>query len=143
MVGFPFLSGYYSKELIVSNFLSGYSSLFSFGLVYLSLVFTFGYTFRMIWLLCTSQRVMLVESFKSNNFYLNGSLLLIRFGAVGSGAVFQCLMMGINFYSFMSVHVFYGGLVLISFWLVNIFFLFWIFNESVIKQGAHDFVGQL
>nr|AKE36670.1 NADH dehydrogenase subunit 5 [Meretrix lamarckii] len=143
LVGFPFLSGYYSKELIVSNFLNGYSSLFSFGLVYLSLVFTFGYTFRMVWLLCTSQSVMLVKTFKSNSFYLNGSLLLMSVGAVGSGAVFQSLMMSMNFYSFMSVYVFYGGLVLISFWLVNFFFLFWVFNESLSKQGFHDFVGQL
>nr|AKE36683.1 NADH dehydrogenase subunit 5 [Meretrix lamarckii] len=143
LVGFPFMSGYYSKELIVSSFLSGYSSLIGFGSVYLSLVFTFGYTFRMIWLLCTSQSVMLVESFKSNSFYLNVSLMLMSLGAVGSGVLFQCFFMNMNFYSFMSVYMFYGGLLLVSFWVMDMFFVFWIVDSSVSKQGIHDFLGQL
>nr|YP_008854388.1 NADH dehydrogenase subunit 5 [Meretrix lyrata]AGR50834.1 NADH dehydrogenase subunit 5 [Meretrix lyrata] len=143
LVGFPFLSGYYSKELIVSSFLSGYSSLFGFSLVYLSLVFTFGYSIRMVWLLCTCQGVMSVKSFKSNSIYLNSSLVLMSFGAVCSGVLFQSFMMKMNFYSFMSVYMFYGGLFLFGLWAINFFFLFWIMYESLFKQGFHDFVGQL
>nr|YP_004072676.1 NADH dehydrogenase subunit 5 [Meretrix lusoria]ACV92129.1 NADH dehydrogenase subunit 5 [Meretrix lusoria] len=143
LVGFPFLSGYYSKELIVSSFLSGYSSLIGFGLVYLSLVFTFGYSFRMIWLLCSYQMSFCMVSFKSDNFYLNSSLLLMSVGAVGSGVLFQSFMMKMNFYSFMSVYMFYGGLLLVGFWVVNLLFLFWLMEESFYKQGFHDFVGQL
>lgn len=48
LVGFPFLSGYYSKELIVGSCLVGYSSAFRFFLVYLVLVLTFAYSGRII-----------------------------------------------------------------------------------------------
>nr|YP_009128923.1 NADH dehydrogenase subunit 5 [Saxidomus purpurata]AJT47993.1 NADH dehydrogenase subunit 5 [Saxidomus purpurata] len=125
LVGFPFLSGYYSKELIVGSCLVGHSSAFMFFLVYLVLVLTFAYSGRMIWLLCTFQDVGAVSSYKSESIHLNTSLLLMSFGAVFSGLVGQSFMIKMNFFSPVFSLSFWGGLLLVGLWVLNMLVMFW------------------
>nr|QWM94246.1 NADH dehydrogenase subunit 5 [Callista chinensis] len=143
LMGFPFLSGYYSKELIISSCLVGYMSFVGVFLVFLSLVLTMAYSFRMMWFLCMSNHVVVISSYKSGSFYLSSSLLLMSWGAVLAGVFGQSFMLDMNFFSFMNMQVFYGGIVVLIFWFLNVLTLLWLKERNYLKGFILEFMASL
>nr|UJH93348.1 NADH dehydrogenase subunit 5 [Chamelea striatula] len=123
LMGFPFLSGFYSKELILGVYLLGESSMMGVVLVFLSLVFTMGYTVRMMGLMMSNVDVSPMKSYSSMNFFYTASLVMMMNGAVSAGFIIQMMVKETLFFVSMDVGVFYGMVILTGFWILNLLLL--------------------
>lgn len=143
LIGFPFFSGYYRKELIVGACLRGSLSFLRVFLVYLSLALTLLYSCRMVWLICCFKERVPISSFYRGNFFLESSLWLMSWGAVFGRVLMQCFVKKFNFYSLVSGVYFYRGLTLASLWVVNFLVFFWGSVSERYKRKFKYFVSRL
>nr|UJH93322.1 NADH dehydrogenase subunit 5 [Chamelea gallina] len=120
LMGFPFLSGFYSKELILGVYLLGESSMMGVGLVFLSLVFTMGYAIRMMILMMSNVDVFPMKHYSSMNFFYSSALVMMMNGAVSTGFIIQMMVKETLFFVNMDTSMFYGMVVLMGFWTLNL-----------------------
>ena len=105
LCGFPFLSGYYSKDLIIESSLLNLSmnNLFCFWLIYITAFLTVFYSIRLIFLVFYSK----FNYFKSNFFNIHESgihiyisLLVLIFFSIFSGYFFKEIFIGFGSFFF-------------------------------------------
>lgn len=120
LIGFPFMSGFYSKELIVASILLSEVSIISLILFILSLVLTIGYSFRIMFLINTGIGVSPLNHFTEHNIFYRAGLLLIRWGAVVVGVVVQLLINDLIFFLPLDGVMFYSRLTFFLFFSVNL-----------------------
>ena len=51
LCGFPFIAGFYSKDVILEIFFNGHINFFIFGMVFISIMFTLTYSIRLVYFL--------------------------------------------------------------------------------------------
>lgn len=88
-MGFPFLSGFYSKELIVGRYLVGHCSLVRFLLLFLSLAFTVFYAFRLIILTVRDGGLSGETHYKMERGFYMLSLIFMANGSISIAVVIQ------------------------------------------------------
>lgn len=110
LIGFPFLSGFYSKELIVGKCLCESYRLVGFLLVLVSLGFTVCYSRRIIILILCDVGARALSHYKTENILYIRALVIIRNGALSIAVLMQsyfrvflrdCLPRGGIFYRFL------------------------------------------
>ena len=141
LIGLPFMSGFYSKELIISHFLVDSCSLVGFVMLFFSLVLTMAYGVRILLLIIVSRERHSIRHYKSGNCYYVGALLLIRNGAVRVGLLLQCFLLPLVFLRDMRGSIFYGGLGLRVMWFLNLMLLGCFLDSGFLKKGVSEFVG--
>lgn len=101
LMGIPFLTGYYSKDIILEVAMGTFEikGLFAYWLGVLSAMFTAFYSFRLIYLTFLSKP----NGFKSvlihihdAPFYMGLSLLLLAIGSIFVGYLFKDMMIGLG-----------------------------------------------
>nr|AJC10832.1 NADH deshydrogenase subunit 5 [Macoma balthica]AJC10845.1 NADH deshydrogenase subunit 5 [Macoma balthica] len=104
LMGFPFLSGFYSKDLVIESFLSGGLSLVLFLMVVISTCLTAIYGGWMVYsLLKFNMGVNNVGSMISNE-YVTIPCSILGFGAMFGGMFMQCVVISFNeFFTLFSV----------------------------------------
>lgn len=108
LIGFPFISGFYSKEIILGRYLVGECSMIGFRFLFLSLVLTRCYAVRIITLIIRSTESSLLNCYIEENKYYLTSLILIGNGAVFVGLLIQSLSKSMVFFVFINSRYFYG-----------------------------------
>nr|QFX74889.1 NADH dehydrogenase subunit 5 [Pleonexes koreana] len=85
LCGFPFLAGFYSKDLILELFFSGFFGFFLLFVGVLSVGLTLSYSIRFLYNNCNNKSKIksLVMSMDSNKFVLFSVLVLFMFSATG------------------------------------------------------------
>nr|YP_010718950.1 NADH dehydrogenase subunit 5 [Nematus trochanteratus]WDQ45596.1 NADH dehydrogenase subunit 5 [Nematus trochanteratus] len=87
LCGFPFLAGFYSKDLILESFFFMNFNMFVFFMIFISTILTVIYTFRLIFFSMIMNYNMISLNFMSNNLWaLNKSLLLLLFMVILGGS---------------------------------------------------------
>nr|YP_010718963.1 NADH dehydrogenase subunit 5 [Nematus hequensis]WDQ45609.1 NADH dehydrogenase subunit 5 [Nematus hequensis] len=87
LCGFPFLAGFYSKDLILDSFFFMNFNMFVFFMIFISTILTVIYTFRLIFFSMIMNYNMISLNFMSNNLWaLNKSLLLLLFMVILGGS---------------------------------------------------------
>nr|YP_010701763.1 NADH dehydrogenase subunit 5 [Autocrates maqueti]WCK11510.1 NADH dehydrogenase subunit 5 [Autocrates maqueti] len=86
LCGLPFLSGFYSKDLIVEVMSMNYLNLYIYLIFYLSIGLTVCYSFRLVYYTCVGD-----QNFVSLNNLFEGSFLMLK-GM--SGLIFLVVIMG-------------------------------------------------
>nr|YP_010254938.1 NADH dehydrogenase subunit 5 [Venerupis aspera]QUA05877.1 NADH dehydrogenase subunit 5 [Venerupis aspera] len=135
LMGLPFLSGFYSKELIVGSYLLGSCNLVGFGLLFLSLGFTMCYGTRMVGLMLQDMGLCSVSHYKMESSYYLGSLVLMSGGAVGTSVFMQSQLSDLVVGNFMKGELMYGWLVGVALGMLNVCLLLSLSSgsNSVIK----------
>nr|YP_010531132.1 NADH dehydrogenase subunit 5 [Runaria punctata]UXW93354.1 NADH dehydrogenase subunit 5 [Runaria punctata] len=90
LCGFPFLSGFYSKDVILEMVMISYYNLLIYILFFFSMLFTIMYTFRVTYYSMLGGANLLVMSssnMKSNLFMMKSMLMLLIFVIFGGGGV--------------------------------------------------------
>lgn len=123
-MGFPFFSGFYSKELIVGIALSLNVGLMAVLLFLLCLGFTISYSFRTLNLVTQDISVFSLKFYRIENGYYLRSLLLIMNGAINTRLIIQRILKEFSTVSFVNPRVFYRGLLLLVIFLFNLVLLF-------------------
>nr|UJH93075.1 NADH dehydrogenase subunit 5 [Venus verrucosa] len=134
LMGFPFLSGFYSKELILSFYLLGESSLVGVGLVFLSLALTMGYAVRMMVLMMSSVDVFSMKHYTNMNFYYCASLVFMMNGAITTGLIIQLMAKETSFFTNMDIKMFYSMVALMCFWVLNLILLGYLQMNLFVKS---------
>nr|YP_010555885.1 NADH dehydrogenase subunit 5 [Marcia recens]UYR95117.1 NADH dehydrogenase subunit 5 [Marcia recens] len=119
LMGFPFLSGFYSKELIVGNFLGGQYSLVSFVLLFVSLGFTVCYAVRMMSLMLQDMGLSSLSHYKMESGFYILALMMMGNGAVGMAVLMQCYFSSFVMSNSMRGDVFYSFLGMAMFFMTN------------------------
>nr|YP_010410232.1 NADH dehydrogenase subunit 5 [Tapes dorsatus]URH16443.1 NADH dehydrogenase subunit 5 [Tapes dorsatus] len=109
LMGFPFFSGFYSKELVAGSYLGGSCSVIGLALLFISLGFTMMYSIRMMSLVLQDLSSCAFSHYKMESFYYSFSLLMMA-----SGGVFMSMVM----------QSFYGGFLSITFLHGSFFYFF-------------------
>nr|WNS59840.1 NADH dehydrogenase subunit 5 [Corbicula fluminea] len=138
LMGLPFMSGFYSKDLILEMGMSkGFSGLGLFVFV-ISVVLTVLYAVRMILMVLMSDSIFSLEGYFSMNYFLFFSTLGLGFGAIWGGYFIQSVMK--SFYKFIFISSFLKLSILFSIVvsLVLVFFLFSLGN-LIMKGGWFSF----
>nr|YP_010170662.1 NADH dehydrogenase subunit 5 [Allantus togatus]QRZ60644.1 NADH dehydrogenase subunit 5 [Allantus togatus] len=93
LCGFPFLAGFYSKDLILESLFSMNFNLFIFIIFLISTVLTVSYTFRLIYFLMISEFNMLSLNFLNDNSWgMNKSFIGLMIMVILGGSLMSWLM---------------------------------------------------
>ena len=137
LTGFPFLSGFYSKELIILSTIYDIVPFWGFlfyAFLVVAAIMTILYSYRLFYLAFLAKRVSSINlSFHSSGFFVNIALTLLSVGALFVGFVFQDYFINFNnefelFYFFTDDLVPYFIKILLLFLLVGNFVLFFSFK---------------
>nr|ALO76872.1 NADH deshydrogenase subunit 5 [Ischnomera caerulea] len=106
LCGLPFLSGFYSKDLIVEVMCMNYLNLYVYMVFYVSIGLTVSYSFRLIYYTCTgSGNIVSLNNLSEDNFCMLKGM---------SGLIFLVVFMGsaLSWLMFFSIYVVILPLVL-------------------------------
>nr|AZL93485.1 NADH dehydrogenase subunit 5 [Synergus sp. ZJUH_2016033] len=111
LCGFPFLSGFYSKDLLYEMSLIYNLNLFMYNIMYLCIMFTMIYSFRLMYYLVMNFNFSNVLMLKYDSLLMSISMLLlfimsIIFGSLINWMLFSSLMLSIiNFSIKMNLYI--------------------------------------
>nr|QKK69227.1 NADH dehydrogenase subunit 5 [Antodynerus aff. limbatus GX]QKK69240.1 NADH dehydrogenase subunit 5 [Antodynerus aff. limbatus XZ] len=92
LCGLPFLSGFYSKDLIMESFLMKKINYFSLIMIFMSTMFTVSYSIRLINLVYINDLNKLnCMCLKNEDFYMVLSMLILFFFSIFGGYIFMNL----------------------------------------------------
>nr|YP_010393056.1 NADH dehydrogenase subunit 5 [Xyloredo nooi]UPX88990.1 NADH dehydrogenase subunit 5 [Xyloredo nooi]UPX89002.1 NADH dehydrogenase subunit 5 [Xyloredo nooi] len=138
LVGIPFMSGFYSKDLIVEGFIFNDSSLWGVLLLFFSVVLTAIYSGRLLLMLFSSFSFFSLESFNDKNPFLLMSVFMLGVGAVFMGFILQKSVLFLN--SFVWVPMYFKvltlGSVFLGFFLSFLAVSFKSFVNSSVKVSV-------
>nr|UBA17449.1 NADH dehydrogenase subunit 5 [Peruphasma schultei] len=93
LCGVPFLSGFYSKDLILECYSSGYINMFSYILLYFSTGLTVSYSIRLIYYLAISDfSFYSFHNVFDENWVMLKSMFFMLFAAIFGGCLLSWLM---------------------------------------------------
>nr|YP_010534085.1 NADH dehydrogenase subunit 5 [Amblyomma sparsum]UXX50180.1 NADH dehydrogenase subunit 5 [Amblyomma nuttalli] len=115
LMGFPFIGGFYSKDLIVEFFFFKISNFILIIFFYLGIGFTFLYCSRLIYILLLKSTMNLNYTKFNFDFYMNFSIFNLCLMAIITGTFFNWLI-NANF-----------NLIFISMWVKNFLIIFMMF----------------
>nr|QXM16406.1 NADH dehydrogenase subunit 5 [Scelimena melli] len=157
LCGFPFMAGFYSKDMILELCVSGEMNYFIYALFFLSVGLTVMYSFRLLYYsLMSPFSFIVLRDLDGSGLYMNcGMLVLLIFSIIG-GSLFSWLMfpipeciylplnlklmviffmaMGLYFGWLMISCLYIGDLFLKYFWLKNFFGTMW-FIPAISTHG--------
>lgn len=117
LIGFPFFSGFYSKELIVGRYLDGSRGVVTATLLLVSLGLTVTYSVRILSLVLQDRGPSSLSHYRMENIFYLLPLMVMRGGAVISRVVMQSYFGGFLVVSFIRGSFFYRILR----WIVLLF----------------------
>nr|QNV11853.1 NADH dehydrogenase subunit 5 [Ancistrocerus parietum] len=132
LCGFPFLSGFYSKDLIMEFFLMSKMNLFSLMMIFLSTIFTVSYSIRLlilVYLNNLNESSFLLKN--EDSFMLYSMMILFLYSIIG-GFMFMNLFF---FVEKIIILKFLEKILVLLICLLGSFFGWWIsFNLKEIKS---------
>nr|YP_005267068.1 NADH dehydrogenase subunit 5 [Paratapes undulatus]AEH99645.1 NADH dehydrogenase subunit 5 [Paratapes undulatus] len=147
LMGFPFLSGFYSKELIVGSYLVGHCSLVSFLLLFLSLAFTVFYAFRLMMLTVRDGGLSGETHYKMESGFYMLSLIFMANGSISMAVVMQSyftFVISSNIgSSFLRGDIFYLALGMVILTSFNIFLFMLLGSGAVFNNMMKSFLSKM
>nr|YP_010411515.1 NADH dehydrogenase subunit 5 [Euurobracon yokahamae]UJJ81890.1 NADH dehydrogenase subunit 5 [Euurobracon yokahamae] len=93
LCGFPFLSGYYSKDLIIEVFLINNFNYLMFFILYISMGLTMSYTFRLIYFISLKEKKIKIFLFYFSFNFMNYSIFILFIFSLFYGSILNWLIL--------------------------------------------------
>nr|QHE65369.1 NADH dehydrogenase subunit 5 [Neptuneopsis gilchristi] len=140
LCGAPFLSGFYSKDLILELSLSNSMSFIMIILIFLATGMTAAYSFRLSF--CSLWGYMKSNSYHSKqeaDLYINSSMIILGLAAISAGLIFQFMFISFNPMPFilpMSLKLLTMSVIMLGLFLS---FMVWVSDFSSKKMNKTKF----
>uniref|UniRef100_A0AAU7LKM8 NADH-ubiquinone oxidoreductase chain 5 n=1 Tax=Syrbatus sp. 1 RRMO-2024a TaxID=3154167 RepID=A0AAU7LKM8_9COLE len=123
LCGLPFMSGFYSKDLMLEFISMNYLNMYMYMIYYISMGLTVSYSFRMFYYLILSEKNIILTKIWESSFMLMSMLLMILLIIMG-GSIFMWIMFKTPYFMcltfFMKMKIFFfmfiGVLVSYEYW---------------------------
>nr|QCG69830.1 NADH dehydrogenase subunit 5 [Andrena hunanensis] len=117
LCGVPFLSGFYSKDLIFEWFLVSHMNLVLMGMFYLSMIFTVSYSVRLImWLFMDCCNFLPLSSLKEN-LLISVSMIILMLMSIFLGWVFA----GVIYFKYFFMLMNFDKMMILKMYLYGLF----------------------
>nr|WDY83686.1 NADH dehydrogenase subunit 5 [Apis laboriosa] len=124
LCGFPFLVGFYSKDLIIEYFFSSKMNYFSIVNLIISTMFTVSYSFRMI-LVLMNKYMMINMIYKDEDLIMNWSMMIMMILSI----IYSKLMFNLMNFNLYSINL----MLIYKFMVLKMIFLGMIFGFNFYK----------
>nr|AOY39910.1 NADH dehydrogenase subunit 5 [Curculionidae sp. BMNH 1039956] len=99
LCGIPFMSGFYSKDLLAEIYSMSYMNFFSYIIFFLSIGLTASYSFRLFYYVCMSDfKCMSLMNFHENLDYMVSGMKCLIFAVIVSGSALNWIIFPYPFY---------------------------------------------
>lgn len=105
LIGFPFLAGFYSKDLIIEIIYINNINIFFFFIIILSLSFTVSYTFRLFYYIYYGEIKSKRFYYYNENILINLSILILLIIRLIRGSILSWLFFFDNFFLFIRIDI--------------------------------------
>nr|AHA52446.1 NADH dehydrogenase subunit 5 [Histeromerus sp. QL-2013] len=92
LCGMPFLTGFYSKDMIIEMFLMNYNNLIIFLIMFLSMMFTIMYSFRLLFYISIKNLKMNMFMFYNSFNLMNYSIIILLLLSIFYGSTLNWLL---------------------------------------------------
>nr|YP_010705023.1 NADH dehydrogenase subunit 5 [Sciocoris lateralis]WCQ78561.1 NADH dehydrogenase subunit 5 [Sciocoris lateralis] len=92
LCGFPFMAGFYSKDLILESMMFDFNNVYIYILFYLSIGFTVSYSLRLIYFCFSGSSGLSSVNHFSEDFVMTFSLIFLSFLSIFSGSFLMWLI---------------------------------------------------
>nr|YP_010567288.1 NADH dehydrogenase subunit 5 [Nesodiprion zhejiangensis]UZC33515.1 NADH dehydrogenase subunit 5 [Nesodiprion zhejiangensis] len=127
LCGFPFLAGFYSKDLILEMLLMLNYNMFIMMIFFISTFLTVSYTFRLIYFSMLGWFNMISLNFLNDyDLYMNNSMYFMMLMVVFGGSMFSWLMFPYNYFILLPFYLKILPLIIIIFGMIFGFFVYYL-----------------
>lgn len=102
LIGLPFSSGFYSKDLIIEMCTYRDLGIFSVTCIYLSVFLTAFYSIRSMWVVCWKESLFPLEKVNDWGLFSFFPITVLRFNGLLRGYIIQCVMLEFRDYTCVS-----------------------------------------
>nr|YP_010535423.1 NADH dehydrogenase subunit 5 [Amblyomma tholloni]UYB78010.1 NADH dehydrogenase subunit 5 [Amblyomma tholloni] len=135
LMGFPFVGGFYSKDLIVEFFIFKLNNLILISIFYLGILFTFFYCSRLIYVLLLKGSLNLMISKYNFNYFMTFPILSLCSVMVISGSMMNWM---INKNDLIFINFFCKNFTMM-FMILSVFFFFFLKNFKIFSYKMDFF----
>nr|ALJ93734.1 NADH dehydrogenase subunit 5 [Foenatopus ruficollis] len=133
LMGFPFLSGFFSKDLILETMMMNGNSIFMMFMYFFSMLLTMIYSIRLMMYVFMKNYMMLSLSMMENYKFMNLSMILLFFFSIILGGVMSWLLVfNFIYYFIKSMKLFLLVMMML--------FMFFFFLNFICKMNKYNFM---
>lgn len=130
LIGFPFIAGFYSKDLIIESVYIINFNLFIFIFIIISILFTVSYSLRLIYYIFFRDFKWVRLYIIKENVLINISIIILLILSIFGGSIFFWICFFDNY--FIYIHLTIKLLVLV-FILIGIIFIYFLYMKNLIQ----------
>nr|YP_010131902.1 NADH dehydrogenase subunit 5 [Euaspis polynesia]QQD78163.1 NADH dehydrogenase subunit 5 [Euaspis polynesia] len=133
LMGFPFLSGYFSKDLIMEYMFMNKLNFMSFLMLILGTVFTMSYSSRMILFMIFYKNSSFMYMYKKESMIMNFCMFLLFFMLINMGFMF----MEMNYYFYMMMMTINQKMLILKMMIVGLLLGMFYYMYSIKQLGFY------
>lgn len=130
LIGFPFIAGFYSKDLIIERIYMINLNLFTVIFIILSIIFTVSYSLRLIYYIFFSDFKWVRLYIIKENILINISMVILLLLRIFGGAIFFWICFFDNYFIYIHLNI---KLLVLIFILIGIVFTYLLYIKNLIQ----------
>lgn len=130
LIGFPFIAGFYSKDLIIEIIYIINLNLFIIRFIILSVIFTVSYSLRLIYYIFFRDFKWIRLYVIKENVLINISIIILLLLRICGGSIFFWICFFDNYFIYVNLRI---KLLVIIFILIGVLFIYLLYIKNLIK----------
>lgn len=130
LIGFPFMAGFYSKDLIIEIIYIINLNLFIIVFIVLSIIFTVSYSLRLIYYIFFSEFKWVRLYIIKENIQINISIIILLLLRIFGGSMFFWICFFDNYFIYINLSI---KLLVLIFILIGVIFIYLLYMKNLIQ----------
>lgn len=130
LIGFPFLAGFYSKDLIIERLFIMNVNLFILSLIILSIIFTVSYSLRLMYYIFFREYKWIRLYYISERVLINLSIVILMILRIFGGSIFFWICFFDNYFIFLHLRL---KFIILIFMLMGVIFVRLLYIKNIVK----------